>query len=82
MCQSCLITIYLLWLYSLWLYSLWLHLPGVCQSCFITMRSTNCDGGKWFFMAALVVLLLLPAGFLIWAVWFVVRQVYYRKVIT
>ena len=20
---------------------------GVCQSCFITMRSTNCDGGKW-----------------------------------
>ena len=54
----------------------------MCQSCFITMRSTNCDGGKWFFMAALVVLLLLPAGFLIWAVWFVVRQVYYRKVIT
>jgi hypothetical protein len=27
------------------------------------------------------VLLLVPAAFLLWAVWFVVRQVYYRKVI-
>ena len=33
-------------------------------------------------MAALIVLLLVPACFLMWAVWFVVRQVYYRKVIT
>jgi hypothetical protein len=33
-------------------------------------------------MAALIVLLLVPTAFLLWAVWFVVRQVYYRKVIT
>ena len=45
------------------------------------MRATSCSGGQWYFVAALCVLLLVPAAFLLWAVWFVVRQVYYRKVI-
>ena len=45
------------------------------------MRATRCGGGQWYFLAALGVLLLVPAAFLLWAVWFVVRQVYYRKVI-
>ena len=53
----------------------------MCQSCFIAMRATRCVGGRWYFVAALAVLLLVPAAFLLWAVWFVVRQVYYRKVI-
>ena len=45
------------------------------------MRATRCVGGQWYFVGALAVLLLVPAAFLLWAVCFVVRQVYYRKVI-
>ena len=55
-------------------------LQGVCQSCFVAMRASSCS--PLYFGIALVVLLLVPAAFLIWAVCFVVRQVYFRKVIT
>mmetsp|Transcript_17499 Transcript_17499/g.35561 ORF Transcript_17499/g.35561 Transcript_17499/m.35561 type:complete len:691 (-) Transcript_17499:219-2291(-) len=44
------------------------------------MRASSCSPA--YFGLALLVLLLIPAGFLVWSVWFVVRQIKVHRVIT
>ena len=52
---------------------------GVCQSCFITMRTSGCSMS--YFTIALLVLLCVPTAFLVWTIWFVWRQIKQREVI-
>ena len=52
---------------------------GVCQSCFVVMRTSGCSIS--YFTIALMVLLCIPTAFLVWTIWFVWRQIRQREVI-